>query len=131
MPAPPVQKSLPGSLSHTNCGVIWKVRGTGASEDPLPLTLKCADHTGGHLHSYRDEPGTPEITEASREAPGKYLKGVKACSYRKTTESKAQLKCLHTNACSTGNEENVEVTKHRWKIMPASWAAPKATEPSD
>lgn len=113
-------------------GKLWgdmKGWGTGASECPQPLALKSAGQTGTHLQSYRDELGTPEVTEAHRETPEKYLKGVKKCSCKKATEQKVHLMCLHTNAHSTGNEKKLEVTKCCWKIMPASWAAAKTTEP--
>lgn len=127
---PHLDRSHPqGARPWQVVGWYERVRGTGASECPQPLALKSAGQTGTHLQSYRDELGTPEVTEAHRETPEKYLKGVKKCSCKKATEQKVHLMCLHTNAHSTGNEEKLEVTKCCWKIMPASWAAAKTTEP--
>lgn len=52
-------------------GKLWderqRLEKQGTSEGTLPLTLKCAGHTGVHLESYRGEPGTPEVTEANRD----------------------------------------------------------------
>ncbi|KAJ7418347.1 nipped-b-like protein [Pitangus sulphuratus] len=90
-------------------GKLWderqRLEGQGASKGPLLLTLKCAGHTGAYLQSYGVKPGTPDITEANRETPGKYLKGILAYSSRKATCPTAQLRRLYTNAHSMNNEQ--------------------------
>lgn len=55
-----------------------RLEGQCASKEPLPVTLKCAGHTGTHLQSYGDKPGTSDITETNRETPENYLKGTNA-----------------------------------------------------
>lgn len=59
-------------------GKLWdekrRLEGQHASEDPLPVALKCA---GTHLQSYGDKPGIPDVTDTSRGTPENYLKGIK------------------------------------------------------
>lgn len=54
-----------------------KARWAFASDDPQPIALGRVGLTGAHLESYGDEPGAPEVTEANRETPVKYRKGIK------------------------------------------------------
>lgn len=51
------------------------LEGQGASEGPQLLALICAGYTGTHLKSNGDEPGDPEVIEANRVTPIKYLTG--------------------------------------------------------
>lgn len=67
---------------------------------PLSLLL-----TAAHLKSYRNKPGSPEVIEARREAPVKYLKGIKWCSSQKVLWLPAQLKSPYTNAHSMGTKQ--------------------------
>ncbi|TRZ12996.1 hypothetical protein HGM15179_014111 [Zosterops borbonicus] len=66
---------------------------------------KCAGHTGTHLQFYGDEKGIPEVTEANRETPENYLKGIKGFSSRKVTQLTAQLKYLYTDAHGMDNKQ--------------------------
>ena len=101
-----------------------RLEGQGASEGPQPVALRCAGYTGAHLKSYGDEPGAPEVIGANRETLVKYLKGIKVCSSKKVTWPTAQLKCLYTSACSTGNkQEELEAT-----VLPESYDLVASTE---
>lgn len=78
------------------CDKPWdempRAEGRGASEDPQPVARRLAQYTGGHVKSYGDEPGAPEVAGANKGRPVKYLKGMKGCSSQKVTRPTAQLK---------------------------------------
>lgn len=58
------------------------------------------------MKSYKNEPGATEAIKVSnRETQGKYLKGIKKLSFKKSTRQDAQLKCLYTSVHSLGNKE--------------------------
>jgi len=88
-----------------------RLEGQRTSEGPQPVTLRAAGYSVAHLKSYRDEAGAPEVIEANRGTPVKYLKGIKRCSSKNVTQPTAQLKFLYTNASSMGNrQEEMEAT---------------------
>jgi len=108
---------LKGEGEHIRliCDKLWddmpRLEGWGAREGPHLVALRCAGYTAAHLKSYGEEPGAPEVIRANREAPVKYLRGIKGCSSKKVTWLTAQLKYLYTNTCSMGNrQEELEAT---------------------
>ena len=80
--------------------MLWKL-GKHIKKNPAVHT----EISAAHLKSYTDEPGAPEIIEANRETPVKYLKGIDGCSSKKVTWLTAQLKYLYTSAYSVGNKQ--------------------------
>lgn len=59
------------------------------------------------MKSYKNEPGATEAIKASNgETQGKYLKGIKKLSFKKSTRQDAQLKCLYTSVCILGNKQD-------------------------
>lgn len=56
------------------------LEGQGTSEGPQLVALRCAGYTGTHLKSNGGEPRDPEVIEANRRTPVKYLTGIKVCS---------------------------------------------------
>ncbi|KAK4817118.1 hypothetical protein QYF61_027981 [Mycteria americana] len=75
---------------------------------------RCAGYAGAQLKLCRVELGDTEAIGAKRETPVKHLKAHKGCSSMKETRVTAQLKCLYTKACSTGNkQEELEAIVHQ------------------
>lgn len=76
-------------------GKLWDERkmleGQAAGKGPQLVTLNCSGHIAADLQSYGDEPGTPQVRKANREAPGKYMKEIEGCSPRKVTHLRPQL----------------------------------------
>jgi len=71
-------------LAHDQLwGDTARLEGWVASKGPQPVALGHAGYTAAHLKSYGDEPGAPEVTEANRETPVKYLKGIKGVPLRR------------------------------------------------
>jgi len=78
---------------------------------PQPVAQRCAGDTEAQLKSCGDELGAPEVVTSNKEASVKHSKGKKGCSSMKVTRPAAQMKCLHTNACSMENkQEELEAT---------------------
>ncbi|KAK4820905.1 hypothetical protein QYF61_008137 [Mycteria americana] len=93
---------------------VPRLEGTGASEGTRPVSPRCAGYAGAQPKSNGVELGDTEAIGAKRETPVKRLKARKGCSPMKETWATAQLKCLYTNARSTGNkQEELEAIVHQ------------------
>lgn len=79
------------------------IRGIGCS-------ACCSDMCWGHLNSYKDEPGSPEVIGSNREIPVKHLNRVKRSLSKKMTWT-----IVHLNAHSMSNkQEEMEAEEMCW-----------------
>ncbi|PKU41434.1 adaptin ear-binding coat-associated protein 1 [Limosa lapponica baueri] len=94
------------------CNKLWGttpgLEGQGVSKGLQPGSLSQAHDPSVQPKSYGYEPATPGADAVHRETPERHSRGY---SLKKAAQPTAQLKCLHTNARSTGNkQEELEAT---------------------